>query len=462
MTSPKKIFTCTKCDAQFPKWAGRCLGCGAWGTVEESKVNSQKSKVVESQTFDEKKLVDFNQISSENFQRTKLGLNEIDQIFGGGIVQGSITLIGGEPGIGKSTLVLQILKQLEGGETPPEPHLDKLGGFRASLLYISGEESAQQIKLRMDRLKYKANTLRFLAETNVEQICAAIRELKPKIAIIDSIQTIYSSDVESEAGNVGQIRACTVKLLEVAKTTNTPVIITGHVTKDGSVAGPKTLEHLVDVVIYLEGDKFHGYRILRSSKNRFGSTNEIGVLEMTAEGLIEVKDPTKAFLSSSSQDIPGSVISCFMEGTRAFLVEVQALVTPTVFGFPQRKTSGYDLNRLQMIAAVLFKRAGLNLGNQDIHLNIVGGFKVTEPAIDLAVAMAIMSALKNVAIAKNTIIIGELGLGGEVRVVSNIEKRIMEAEKLGFEKVIIPDVKINKTFKIQIQKAKSITELKLN
>ena len=408
MNKNKTIYNCTKCDAQFPKWAGRCLSCGAWGTVEESLGQKIKKSKKQEIKFDEKKLVDFNKISSENFQRTKLGLNEIDQIFGGGIVQGSITLIGGEPGIGKSTLVLQILKQLEGGEAP--------------LLYISGEESAQQIKLRMDRLKYKANTLKFLSETNVEQICSAIRELKPKIAIIDSIQTIYSSDVESEAGNVGQIRACTVKLLEVAKTTNTPVIITGHVTKDGSVAGPKTLEHLVDVVIYLEGDKFHGYRILRSSKNRFGSTNEIGVLEMTAGGLMEVKDPTKAFLSSSAQNIPGSVISCFMEGTRAFLVEVQALVTPTIFGFPQRKTSGYDLNRLQMITAVLFKRAGLNLSNQDIHLNIVGGFKVTEPAIDLAVATAIMSALKNISIPKNTIVIGELGLGGEIRTVSNIEK----------------------------------------
>ncbi|MBT5338237.1 DNA repair protein RadA [Candidatus Falkowbacteria bacterium] len=445
MNKTKTIFTCTKCDAQSPKWSGRCLSCGAWGTVEEAIGQSEKVKVRKVIAFDDKKLVDFNQISSENFQRTKLGLNEVDQIFGGGIVQGSITLIGGEPGIGKSTLVLQILKQLEGSEK--------------TLLYISGEESAQQIKLRMDRLKYTANSLKFLSETNVEQICAAIRDLKPKIAIIDSIQTIYSNDVESEAGNVAQIRACTVKLLEVAKTTNTPVIITGHVTKDGSVAGPKTLEHLVDVVIYLEGDKFHGYRILRTSKNRFGSTNEIGVLEMTAEGLIEVKDPTKAFLSSSSQNIPGSVISCFMEGTRAFLVEVQALVTTTVFGFPQRKTSGYDLNRLQMIAAVLFKRAGLNLTNQDIHLNIVGGFRVTEPAIDLAVAMAIISALKNLSIPKNTIVIGELGLGGEIRTVSNIEKRIMEAEKLGFDKIIVPNVQINKNFKIQIQKAKNIVEL---
>ncbi len=445
MTSQKIIYFCSKCDAQFPKWSGRCLSCGAWGTVEESHGQSEKVKVSKTIAFDNKKLVDFNQISSKNFERIKLGLNEIDQIFGGGIVRGSIILIGGEPGIGKSTLVLQILKQLEGaGE---------------HLLYISGEESAQQIKLRMDRLNYKADKLKFLSETNVEQISAAIHQLKPRIAVIDSIQTIYSSDVESEAGNVSQIRACTVKLLEAAKTTHVPVIITGHVTKDGSVAGPKTLEHLVDVVLYLEGDKFHGYRILRSTKNRFGSTNEIGVLEMTSAGLIEVKDPTKAFLSDSNQNIAGSVISCFMEGTRAFLVEVQALVTPTIFGYPQRKTSGYDLNRLQMIAAVLFKRANLNLNNQDIHLNIVGGFKITEPAVDLAVALAISSALKNYIIPKDTLALGELGLGGEIRPVSNIEKRISEAEKLGFQQIIIPDVKLSKNYKIKITKAKNIKEL---
>ncbi len=443
MKNAKTIFICAKCDAQYPKWSGRCLECGSWGTLHESNVQSQKSKVNEN-FFDNKKLVDFIQVSSENFERIKTNLSEIDQIFGGGIVKGSLILIGGEPGIGKSTLVLQILKQL----APTSP-----------LLYVSGEESAQQIKLRIERLHYTPTNLKFLSETNIEQVCAAINEIKPTIAIVDSIQTVYSDSVASEPGNVAQIRACTVKLLEAAKSTNTPVIIVGHVTKDGSVAGPKTLEHLVDVVLYLEGDRLHGFRILRSSKNRFGSTNEVGVLEMTGEGLMEVKDPTKAFLQANGHQTAGSVISCFMEGSRPFLVEVQALVTPTIFGYPQRKTSGYDLNRLQMLSAVLFKRANLNLNMQDIHLNIVGGFKIAEPAIDLAVAAAIISALKNKPISKDSLILGEVGLGGEVRTVPNLEKRIIEAEKLGFKQIILPDTAPEKKYKIETIAIKNVNDL---
>ncbi|MBU1131883.1 DNA repair protein RadA [Patescibacteria group bacterium] len=442
----KTIYICENCDAQFPKWSGRCLQCGAWGTIKESAGQSEDKHKVSVQKFDAGKLIDFNNIAIENFPRLKTDLVEIDQIFGGGIVPGSLILIGGEPGIGKSTLVLQILKQIEAGDIP--------------LLYVSGEESAAQIKLRIERLNYKPKNLKFLSETNVEQVCAAIRELKPKIAVIDSIQTIYSSDAPSEAGNVAQIRACTVKLLEIAKSTNVPLIIIGHVTKDGAVAGPKTLEHLVDVVTYLEGDRLHGFRILRSSKNRFGSTNEVGVLEMTAAGLMEVKDPTKAFLQEIIQSpVPGSVITCFLEGRRAFLAEVQALVTPTIFGYPQRKTSGYDLNRLQMLSAVLFKRANMNLNNQDIHLNIVGGFKINEPAIDLAAAAAIISALRNKSISRDMMIIGEIGLGGEVRPVPNLEKRIFEAEKLGFKSVIMPHSKFNKKTQIQLIPIKTVSEM---
>jgi DNA repair protein RadA/Sms len=441
------IFTCSKCGAQYPKWSGQCFECQAWGTiVEEQETNAKMQKNENAKViFNSKELIDINTVSNEHFDRLKLNLKEIDNVFGDGIVKGSITLIGGEPGIGKSTLSLQLFKQLEGGTDP--------------LLYISGEESAAQIKLRMDRLEYKAKNLKFLSATNVEQICAGITQLKPKLAIIDSIQTIYSNQIESEPGNVAQIRACTVKLMEVAKQNNIPVIITGHVTKDGSVAGPKTLEHLVDTVLYLEGDKLHGYRILRSTKNRFGSTNEVGILEMTSKGLLEVKDPSKAFLDSTTLNTAGSVLSCFAEGNRVFFCEVQALVSPTVFGYPQRKTAGYDLNRLQMISAVLLKRARLNLTNQDIHLNIVGGFKIKEPAIDLAVALAIYSALKDKPIPKNTVVIGELGLGGEIRPVFNLEKRVNEAEKLGFEQVIVPDSKLNKDFKIKITKVKEISEL---
>ncbi len=442
MNNNKTIYTCSKCDAQFPKWQGRCPECGAWGTIKESVPTKSRENKKTKIDFDKKNLIDFNTIKSENFSRIKTNIQELDQIFGGGLVQGSINLIGGEPGIGKSTLVLQILKNLEKLNQP--------------LLYISGEESAGQIKLRLDRLNYKPKNLKFLNETKVEEIQAAIESLKPAVAIIDSIQTIYSSEIDSEPGNVSQIRACTVKLLETAKKNNTAVIITGHVTKDGSVAGPKTLEHLVDVVLYLEGDPLHGYRLLKSSKNRFGSTNEIGLFAMTGQGLIEVKDPTKAFLSENQEIVPGSVTSCFMEGTRAFMVEVQALVTPTIFGYPQRKTSGYDLNRLQMISAVLFKRAKVNLNNQDIHLNIVGGLKVTEPAIDLAVALAIISALKNKPVNRETLVIGEVGLGGEVRSVINLKKRIQEAKKLGFKQIIVPE---KQPGTIQITKISQLLDL---
>jgi len=445
MPEPKTIFSCSKCEAQYPKWSGRCLECGAWGTIHES-VQQQSNKSAAAQIkFDEKKLIDFKSVSVDSFSRIKLGLKELNQIFGGGIVKGSLTLLGGEPGIGKSTLILQIFQSLDTDNSP--------------LLYISGEESAEQIKLRLDRLNYRPKNLKFIAETNCEKICSAISTLKSPLAVIDSIQTVYSNDSEGEPGSISQIRACTVKLLQAAKSTGTALIITGHVTKDGAVAGPKTLEHLVDVVIYMEGDKLHGYRILRSAKNRFGSTDEIGILEMTEKGLMEIRDPSKIFITDTGQNISGSMISCFMEGSRAFLVEVQALVTPTVFGFPQRKTSGYSISRLQMLCAVLFKRAGLNLNNQDIHLNIVGGFKVNEPAIDLAVAMAIFSALKNIIPPKNALAIGEVGLGGEIRPAGNMNKRIGEAEKLGFQTVFAPKLNLNKTFSIKHVQLNNIKQL---
>lgn len=446
MANPNKtIFTCEKCDSQFPKWSGRCLSCGAWGTLRESEVRSQKSKVLEDIKFDQRKLKDFKEVATENFERLKTNIPELDQIFGGGIVKGSLILIGGEPGIGKSTLVLQILKQLEGPGGP--------------LLYVSGEESAGQIKIRIDRLGYKPQNLKFMDETSVEEIATAIRQLRPKIAVIDSIQTIHSGEIAAETGNVTQIRACTVKLLEAAKSTNVPLIIIGHVTKDGEVAGPKTLEHLVDVVLYLEGDKLHGFRILRGSKNRFGSTNEIGVFQMTSAGLEEVKDPGKAFLAEAVRNYPGSALTCFVDGTRPFLAEVQALVIPTLFGFPQRKTSGYDLNRLQMISAILYKRASINLNAQDIHLNLAGGLKLNDPSIDMAVAAAIVSALRNKPINKDTLIIGELGLGGETRPVTHIERRIAEAEKMGFSRILLPRTKLQKNSSAEIIQVESVAQL---
>lgn len=447
--SQKTIFECTKCGAQSPKWSGRCLECGAWGTVKEGTTplssNQKLSTGLSTGKFNEKKLIDFKKITQEKTERLKTNIIELDRLFGGGIVQGSLILIGGEPGIGKSTIVLQILQQLEGGQTP--------------LLYVSGEESGQQVKLRADRLNYQAKNLKFLSETNVEQIQAAIQTLSPAIAIIDSIQTVYSNEIESESGNVSQIRACTVKLLQTAKELNIPIIIIGHVTKDGAVAGPKTLEHLVDVVAYLEGDKYHGYRVLRTAKNRFGSTNEIAIFEMSDKGLMEVKNPAQAFLQTSNEAIPGSAISCFAEGSRAFLVEIQALVSSVLFGYPQRKASGFDSNRLQMLSAVISKRANLNLNAQDIHLNIVGGFKIKEPALDLAVCAAIISALKNQIINRQTVIIGEVGLGGEIRSVQNLEKRLAEAEKLNFQTAIIPDVKLNKNYNLNLIKIKKLIDL---
>ena len=438
----KTLFVCTKCDAQFPKWSGRCLQCGAWGTVKEATLAEVKD--TPTVTVNHTHLLKLTDLKGEATARLKTNLAELDNVLGGGLVPGSLVLLGGEPGIGKSTLALQIFKSLPSDKP---------------LLYVSGEESPEQIKLRADRLGCHSPALTFFNDTNLEQIIAAIKELQPQIVVIDSIQTVYTNEVNSEPGSLSQIRACTVKLLQSAKETKIPIIITGHVTKDGDVAGPKTLEHLVDVVIYFEGDKYHGFRVLRGTKNRFGSTNELGIFEMTGAGLEEVKNPAAAFIEQSTIETPGTAISCFVEGSRAFLVEIQALVTPTVFGYPQRKTSGYDTNRLQMLAAVLTKRVGLNLTNQDIHLNVVGGHKVTEPAIDLAVSAAIISAMKNIPLPDKALIIGEVGLGGEVRPVYNIDIRLKEASKLNFTTAIIPDMKAAPTPSLKITKIRHLSDL---
>ncbi|OGF33297.1 DNA repair protein RadA, partial [Candidatus Falkowbacteria bacterium RIFOXYA2_FULL_35_8] len=427
MSSLKKIYICSKCDAQFPKWSGRCLGCGAWSTLSEQVISSNQTKTPNKLSLNKNNLINFSDIKNQTIPRLKTQITELDSVLGGGIVSGSLILLGGEPGIGKSTLALQIIKNL--------------AGQKLNILYISGEESPDQIKLRADRLNWQDENLNLLQETKLEQIIAAIEELDCDLIVIDSIQTIYSEEIAGEPGNITQIRACSVKLLETAKKTKTSVIITGHVTKDGAVAGPKTLEHLVDVVIYLEGDRFHDLRILRSVKNRFGSTNEIGLFEMTATGLKEVTNPSSAFFDQSTANQAGTALSCFIEGSRPFLTEVQALATTTIFGYPQRKVSGYDLNRLQMLTAVIGKRTNLNLTNKDIHLNIVGGYKTKETALDLAVVSAIISSTKNIALNSKTIYIGEVGLGGEVRPVSQMEKRLREAEKLSFTSAVIPKLK---------------------
>lgn len=419
------IFSCTKCDAQYPKWTGRCSTCGAWGTIKQD-ITTDKTKTTKT-PIDKKQLIDLQETTIQNFTRLKTQINEFDRVLGDGIVIGSLTLLGGEPGIGKSTLVLQICQQI-----------------KQPVLYVSGEESATQIKMRMDRLKFNLPNLKFLAANNIEKIIAFALEEKPSLLIIDSIQTLYSNELPSEAGSVNQVRICTVKLLEIAKKNNLSIIIIGHVTKDGLVAGPKSLEHLVDTVLYLEGSKTDNFRLLRCVKNRFGSTNELGIFDMTSSGLIEVKNPSELFLAQKQEPISGSVITCVMEGSRPFLIEIQALVTKTLFGYPQRKTAGFDLNRLQMLIAVLIKRAETPLINQDIHLNIVGGLKINETAADLAVCLAIISSLKNKIIPPDTLILGEVGLGGEIRPVYQIAKRIEEAQKLKFTKIITPVIKSTK------------------
>ena len=437
------IFTCSNCDAQYTKWSGRCLECGKWGTVEQNTKHSKQN--TNETTYVATKTIRLSEIKGENVKRQQTNLAEFDRVLGGGIVPGSLILLGGEPGIGKSTLAIQ------------------LAAIIPNTLYISGEESIEQIKLRAERLQLTASGLRLANETMVEKICATIKEIKPPLAIIDSIQTISSDEIAGECGSINQIKACAVKLLEAAKSTNTAIIIVGHVTKDGEVAGPKTLEHLVDTVLYLEGERYHQYRILRTVKNRFGPTDEVGIFEMKENGLQEVKNPSASFLSERGENMPGSVVTCLVEGTRPLLVEIQALVNKTSFGYPVRKASGFDLNRLHVLTAVLQKRAGLNLAQYDIHLNVVGGITANEPAADLAVCLAIASAYKDKKLGADLAVFGEVGLGGEVRGVTQVEKRIRECEKLGMKRVITRfNIEASKHPNIKVIDVKNIQELILS
>lgn len=435
------IYICSNCDAQSPKWSGRCLECGAWGTLTEQTASPKKdsAKTVPAE------LISLENINTENQQRLITDISEFDRVLGGGIIPGSIILLSGEPGIGKSTLVAQVAGLIAAKNN-------------SSIIYASGEESAGQVKGRFDRLDIPLKDIKFVSETAVEKITASIVKEKPALAIIDSIQTVCTADAPGEAGSLSQIRAAAAKFLEIAKQDNIPIILIGHITKDGSIAGPKSLEHIVDVVLYLESEDLHNFRILRSTKNRFGSVNEIGLFDMRREGFVEIKNPSAVFLDDTHSEVTGSVISCVLEGTRPFLVEVQALVTKTVFGYPQRKASGFDLNRLQVLIAVLTKRAKINLTNQDVILNIVGGLKINEPSLDLAVCLAIASSLLNQTVSRKTIVMGEVGLGGEIRNVAKIEQRLLEAEKLGFSQAIIPSGEI-KAKKIKTVQMKELNEL---
>lgn len=437
------IFECAHCGAQFQKWAGRCLECGKWGSVVESQ-KSIKSESSKAGQYAPAKTESLNEIKSAETARVQTNIGELDRVLGGGLVAGSVILLGGEPGIGKSTLALQLAVAF--------PHC----------LYLSGEESAVQIKLRAERLQIKSDNLRLANETNVETIAATITSQKPALTIVDSIQTLTSSETDSDAGSPNQIRACAVKLLECAKATGSPVILIGQVTKDGAVAGPKTLEHLVDTVLYLEGDRFHNFRILRAVKNRFGSTDEVGIFAMEERGLVEVKNPSQALLAERPTNVPGSAVACLIEGTRPLLVEIQALVTKTNFGYPVRRASGFDLNRLQVLIGVLTKRAGLPLDGYDVFINVVGGITADEPAADLAVILALASGFKNKELPRNLCACGEVGLGGEVRSVPQIKKRLEEIKKLGFEFAVIPTTAESQKFTglkiVQLKNVKEVVE----
>lgn len=371
------------------------------------------------------------EISWQDEPRLRTGLSEFDSVLGGGIVKGSLILLGGDPGIGKSTLALQLLHAI-GANAKVNP------------LYVSGEESGQQIKLRADRLGIDTKRVDFLSRTDVESIAATLAKTKPPLAIVDSVQTIYSADVETEPGSVTQVRACTVKLLEAAKTHGVAIVLIGHVTKDGMVAGPKTLEHLVDTVLYLEGDRFHQFRILRSVKNRFGASNEVGLFAMEEKGLVPVANPTQLFVSSTSP-LPGSVVTCVFEGTRPFLIEVQALVSKSAYATPQRRASGYDTNRLQLLLAVLTQRSKHQFNAMDVHINVVGGLRVQDPATDLAVCAALVSALTDKALPSGSIVLGEVGLSGEVRPIRQLSERLKEAGKLGYKQAFVPKQKTKVT-----------------
>ncbi|HHT7735201.1 DNA repair protein RadA [Streptococcus suis] len=419
----KTTFVCQSCEYHSPKYLGRCPNCGSWSSfVEEVEVAEVKNDRV-SLTGEKTRPMKLNEVSSIQVARTKTNMEEFNRVLGGGVVPGSLVLIGGDPGIGKSTLLLQVSTQLS-----------TIG----TVLYVSGEESAQQIKLRAERLGDIDSEFYLYAETNMQSIRTEIEKIKPDFLIIDSIQTIMSPDISSVQGSVSQVREVTNELMQIAKTNNIATFIVGHMTKEGTLAGPRTLEHMVDTVLYFEGERQHTFRILRAVKNRFGSTNEIGIFEMQSQGLVEVLNPSEVFLEERLDGATGSAIVVTMEGTRPILAEVQALVTPTMFGNAKRTTTGLDFNRASLIMAVLEKRAGLLLQNQDAYLKSAGGVKLDEPAIDLAVAVALASSYKDKPTNPQECFIGEIGLTGEIRRVNRIEQRINEAAKLGFTKVYAP------------------------
>ena len=448
MAKAKTIFVCSNCGYESAKWLGKCPACNEWNSFYEEKVaNTSSTSGGKSSANKERSMPrKLKEVEGIEMARTSTGIGELDRVLGGGLVKGSLVLVGGEPGIGKSTLILQLCDKVKG---------------EGKVLYVSGEESAEQVKIRADRLNINNDDLLFLGETNIDNIQETIMSVNPKLVIIDSIQTMYSEEITSAAGTVSQVREITSRIMRMCKDNGITTIIIGHVTKDGNIAGPRVLEHMVDTVLYLEGERYFSYRILRSVKNRFGSTNEVGMFEMKNEGMVEITNPSSILISERNDNPAGSVIVASMEGTRPLLVELQALTTPSVFGIPKRTANGIDFNRLAVLIAVVEKRAGINLGGQDVYLNVVSGIKLAEPAVDLGIILACTSSFKNISIPQDVVAIGEVGLTGEVRAVNLIEKRLKEAEKLGFKKCIIPESNkklLKENYKLDIIGVRNINE----
>lgn len=424
MAKTKQLYFCQECGYESAKWLGQCPGCRSWNTFVEEKVVTSQGGKEKKLGRAKSKVTGLFQVDMREEERIMTNIRELDRVLGGGIVKGSLTLVGGDPGIGKSTLLLQVCRNL--------------ANQKRKVLYVSGEESLRQIKMRASRLGGFSEELYLLCETDIDIICNTIEQENPEMVVIDSIQTMCTDQVSSAPGSVTQVREVTSMLMQLAKRWNIATFIVGHVTKEGVVAGPRTLEHMVDTVLYFEGERFAAYRILRGVKNRFGSTNEIGVFEMQSEGLVEVENPSKALLAGRPLDAAGSVIVCSVEGTRPIMIEIQALISNTNFQMPRRTTVGLDYNRVNLLMAVLEKRAGLMLGGCDAYVNLTGGMKLGEPAVDLGIVMAIVSSYKNRAMDSNTLIFGEVGLTGEIRGVSFADKRVNEARKLGFSHCILP------------------------
>jgi DNA repair protein RadA/Sms len=443
----KTIYICQKCGRESAKWQGRCPGCQEWNCMVESTVTVSKH-ATEPRLDMTNGPQELAAIKQDGYTRISFPIEELNRVLGGGLVAGSVVLISGDPGIGKSTLLLQVSAAM-------------VREKKGQVIYISGEESAQQLKMRAQRLGVNGEGLYIYPETNMEYVLGRLETMEPGLVVVDSVQTVYLEDVNGAPGSIGQIRECTLRLLRWAKRTGVPVFISGHVTKDGAIAGPKALEHIVDVVLYLEGESFNSYRILRSAKNRFGSTNEVGVFEMSGAGLVEVPNPSQYFLESYMDNVIGAAVVPTLEGSRPLLVEIQALTSIAAYGPPRRISNGVDFNRLLLISAVLTRRAGVGLYNQDIIVNVTGGIKISEPAADLGIAMAIASSFRDARFLPGTVSIGEIGLSGELRSVPQIERRISEAARLGFARCIIPGspkINVQRTGGIEVIKAGTLAE----